>query len=468
MNETSKLETENISKLLISLALPSIIAQLVNLLYNIVDRIYIGHLPDSSNALGGLAVALPVITIITAVTQLFGTGGAPLAAIKLGEKDQEGAEKIMMNSFVGLITSGVVLTILILIFAKPLLYLFGADSSTIQYGLDYIRIYALGTIFVQISIGMNAYINTQGYAKMGMATVIIGAILNIILDPILIFIFDMGVKGAAIATIFSQFVSAVWVLYFLNGNHITLRMRRNFMKPDFKILLSIMALGVSPFIMVMTESFLQISFNQSMSKYGGTLAVSTMAILFSLSQFITLPLQGLAQGAQPITSYNFGAKRLDRVRDCFKLLFKICLSASLIIGITVMVFSKNFAALFSSDPDVQHFGEWAIRIYLFGLSIFGAQIACQQSFMALGQAKKSILMALFRKIILLIPLIFIFPMILGNTNFAANMAQPIAHYCKDSARVFAVLFAEPVSDIFACVTTTVLFLNFYKNSLKEE
>ena len=459
------LGTGSIGKLLFSLAIPAIVAQLVNLLYNIVDRIYIGHLPESSAALGGLSIALPIITMIMAITQLFGAGGAPLAAIRLGQKNKDDAEKIMMTSFTSLICSGVIITIVVLLFAEPLLYMFGADASTINYGLSYIKIYAVGTVFVQISIGMNNYINTQGFAKIGMMTVLIGAILNIILDPIFIFALDMGVKGAALATIISQGVSAVWVLKFLFGQDSTIKMRKQYIKPDMKILLSILSLGVSPFIMASTESILQISFNNSMLMYGGTLAVSSMAILMSLTQLLTYPIQGICMGAQPIMSYNFGAGDYARVRKCFKLLFKVCLTASFIVSGLVMLFSKNFAAIFSSNPDVQSFAKWAIRIYMFGLLLFGAQIACQQSFMSLGQAKRSLMMALFRKAILLIPLIFILPAVLGNSSLAASMAEPVAAYCNDSARVFCVLLAEPISDICAAIVTTSLFLQFYRTKL---
>lgn len=466
-NTTDKLGTESIPKLLLSLSIPSIIAQVVNLLYNIVDRIYIGHLADSSAALGGLAVALPIITLIMAITQLFGAGGAPLAAIKLGQGNKADAEKTMMNSFTSLLISGVFLTIVVLLFAEPLLYLFGADGSTIGYGTSYIRIYAVGTLFVQIAIGMNAYITTQGFARIGMATVLIGAILNIGLDPLFIFVFNMGVQGAALATIISQGVSAVWVLKFLFGKNSTMKLRKEYVMPDIKIILSIMALGVSPFIMSATEGFLQISFNNQMLTYGSTLAVSTMSILLSLSQLLTFPIQGICMGAQPIMSYNYGANNYERVRSCFKLLFKVCLSASLILGSLVLIFSGGFASIFTSNPDGQRFAAWAIRIYIFGLLFFGAQIACQQSFMALGQVKRSLLMALFRKVILLIPLIFIIPTIFGDSGFASTIAQPIMQYTKDGARVFCVLLAEPISDIIAAATTTGLFINFYKTHLQD-
>lgn len=468
MAESNKnLGTDSIGRLLLSMAVPSIVAQVVNLLYNIVDRIYIGHLPESSAALGGLSIALPIITMIMAITQLFGAGGAPLAAIKMGQKNNDGAEKIMMNSFTSLIVSGVIITMIVLLFAEPLLYLFGANAETISYGLSYIRIYAAGTLFVQIAIGMNNYINTQGYTTMGMATVLIGAVLNIILDPIFIFAFNMGVKGAALATIISQCISAVWVLKFLFGSKSALKLRKKNIKPDLRIITSIMALGVSPFIMAATESLLQISFNNQMLLYGRTLAVSTMSILMSLTQLLTYPIQGICMGAQPIMSYNYGANNYSRVRECFKLLFKVCLLSSMILGGTVLFFSKGFASIFTNNPDGQSFAEWAIRIYMFGLLFFGAQIACQQSFMALGQAKRSLMMALFRKVILLIPLVFILPEVLGESNLAIAVSQPVVQYCNDSARVFCVLLAEPISDILAAAVTSSLFLQFYRTKLKD-
>ncbi len=466
MATRNELGTKKIKPLLISLAVPAIIAQLVNLVYNMVDRIYIGNMADGTTAMAGLAVALPVITIINAFTQLIGTGGAPLAAIKLGEDNKDGAEKIMTNSFVMLILSGILITVSILLFKEPMLYLFGADEVTVVPALQYISIYAYGTIFVQISIGMNAYINTQGYAKFGMYTVLIGAILNIILDPIFIFVLEMGVSGAALATIISQGVSAIWVLYFFMHSS-NLKIRKEYFKPDFKIVLGTMALGVSPFIMSSTESLLQVSFNNQLSIYGGSMAVGTMAILLSMYQMITLPIVGLSMGAQPIMSYNYGAKNYARVRESFKFLFKLCVSYSIIAGTCMLLFAPTFARIFSSDPLTIEFAGWALRVYLVGSLLFGAQLACQQSFMALGQAKKSLSMALFRKVILLIPLLYILPTVLGDSQFAHAMAEPIMQYTNDGAKTFAVLFAEPISDILAAITTTTLFYNFYKKKLKE-
>ncbi len=465
MARKEELGSKKISTLLKELAIPAIFAMMVTLLYNMVDRIYIGNMTDGTVGMAGLAIAVPVITLIQAFTMMFGTGGAPLSAIKLGENDKDGAEKIMSTSFSSLILVGLMLTVVIEVFKVPILTLFGADAQTIKPAMEYISIYALGTVFVQITQGMNAYINTQGYAKMGMCTVLIGAVLNIILDPVFIFGLDMGIKGAALATIISQAVSAVWVLHFLIVQS-PMKLRKEYLIPDVKVLGSIMMLGVSPFIMNSTESLLQISFNNQLTAYGGGMAVGTMAILLSLYQMINLPIVGICQGAQPILSYNYGARNYDRVKEAFKLAFKICVGYSLTAAGLMIVFSPVFARIFSSDASTIEFASWAIRIYLFGGLIFGAQLVCQQSFMALGQAKRSLLMALLRKVILLIPLIYVLPAVLGESAFAAGMGSPINHLVKDAAKTFCVLFAEPIADITAAIVTTLTFVQFYKTKLK--
>lgn len=464
MARKEELGSKKISVLLRELAIPAIFAMLVTLLYNMVDRIYIGNMENGTVGMAGLAIAVPVITLIQAFTMMFGTGGAPLSAIKLGENDKAGAERIMCTSFSTLVVVGIVLTVVIELFQVPILTLFGADAQTLQPAMEYIRIYALGTVFVQITQGMNAYINTQGFAKTGMFTVLIGAVLNIILDPIFIFGFDMGIKGAALATILSQAVSAIWVLYFLITQS-PMKLRKEYLIPDMKVLGSIMMLGVSPFIMSSTESLLQISFNNQLTQFGGGMAVGTMAILLSLYQMINMPIAGICQGAQPILSYNYGAKNYQRVKDTFKLTFKVCMCYSLSAAGLMLVFSPMFARIFSSDPSTIEFTSWAIRIYLFGGLIFGAQLVCQQSFMALGQAKRSLLMALLRKVILLIPLIYILPLVLGDTSFAAQMGASVAHLVKDASRTFCVFLAEPVADITAAVVTSLTFLQFYKDTL---
>ena len=377
----------SVGKLLLSLALPAIVAQLVNVLYNIVDRIFIGRMASGEVAMAGVGVAFPIIMIISAFSALIGMGGAPLAAIKMGEKDNEGAEKIISNSFSTLIIIGLICTIVFLIFKEDLLWAFGASDATIGYAVDYLTIYLIGTVFVQIALGMNPFINTQGFAKIGMVTVVIGAIINIVLDPIFIFKLNLGVKGAALATILSQFGSAIWVLTFLFGKKSILKIRVNYLAPKFKVLLPIVALGVSPFIMQSTESLVLISMNNKLQLYGGDLAVGAMTIMSSIMQIVTLPLMGLSQGAQPIISYNFGAKNIERVKRTFKLLLTSCLTYTFIMWAALMVFPEVFVGIFNNKPELVEITSWSMRIFFGGIFIFGAQIACQQTFLALGQAK---------------------------------------------------------------------------------
>lgn len=444
----TNLGEESIGKLLVSLALPAIVAQLVNVLYNIVDRIFIGRMADGEIAMAGVGVAFPIIMIISAFSALIGMGGAPIAAIKMGEKDNDGAEKIISNSFSTLIIIGLICTIGFLIFKEDLLRAFGASDSTIGYAIEYLTIYLIGTVFVQIALGMNPFINTQGFAKTGMITVIIGAIINIVLDPIFIFGLNLGVKGAALATIISQFVSAIWVLAFLFGKKSILKIRVGYLVPDLKVLLPIVALGVSPFIMQSTESLVLISMNNKLQMYGGDLAVGAMTIMSSIMQIVTLPLMGLSQGAQPIISYNFGAKNIDRVKKTFKLLLISCLIYTFTMWISLMIFPEIFVSIFNNKQELIEITSWSMRIFFGGIFMFGAQIACQQTFLALGQAKISLIMALLRKVVLLVPLIFILPM-----------------FFEDKLK--AVLFAEPISDIIAALTTITVFTIFYKKTFSK-
>lgn len=439
----------SVGRLLFKLAVPAIIAQLVNVLYNIVDRIFIGRIPNGDIAMAGVGVAFPVIMIISAFSALIGMGGAPLAAIKMGEKDKDGAEKILSNSFSTLIILSIILTLIIFIFKEKLLWAFGASDVTINYALDYLSIYLMGTIFVQIALGMNTFINTQGFAKMGMVTVMVGAAVNIALDPILIFGFNMGVKGAAVATVLAQMVSAIWVLVFFFGKKSILRIRKEFLKPEFKVVFGIMALGISPFIMQATESLVIISMNNQLLKYGGDLAVSSMTIMSSIMQIVMLPMMGLTQGAQPIISYNYGAKKIDRVKKTFKLLITCCLTYTSIMWLGLMLKPDLFVLLFNNNPKLIEITSWSIRIYFAGIFLFGAQIACQQTFLALGEAKKSLILALLRKIILLIPLIYILPAILND-------------------KLMATLLAEPVADIISAATTIICFVIFYKKVLSKK
>lgn len=464
-SKNKKLSEEKIPKLIISLAIPSVIAQLVTMLYNMVDRIYIGHTADGTTAMAALGITLPIITLINAFTMLFGMGGAPLCAISLGENKKDNAEKIMANSFICLVISSILITLFVLLFKEPILYLFGADLTTINSAKSYISFYIIGTIFIQLTVGMNAYINTQGFTKIGMKTTLLGAVLNIILDPIFIYLLNMGIKGAAIATVISQGISCVWVLKFLTSKKSTVKLRKAYFKPNFKIIGSICALGISTFIMISTESLLQISFNNRLSIYGGTTAVGVMSIMNTLMQCISLPTQGIMIGTQPVLSYNYGAKDFKRVREGFKFAIKLTTGTTIIIACSIMFFSDIFVKIFTNDTTYIQFARWSIKVFLVGMTIFGLQICCQQSFMALGQAKASLCMALLRKVILLIPLIYILPIVFGNFEFAKIISMPIAGFVKDSPRVFLALLAEPVSDIIAAITTTALFAKFYNKNL---
>ena len=421
------------------LALPAVTAQLVNMLYNIVDRIYIGHIPDvGAAALTGVGVTFPVIMVIAAFSALIGMGGAPRASIKMGQKDDAGAEEIMGNCLTVLVGISVVLTAVFLFFGRDLLLLFGASEDTIGYASSYMNIYVCGTIFVQLALGMNSFISSQGFAKTSMITVVIGAAINIALDPLFIFTFGLGVQGAALATILSQAVSAVWVMCFLRGKKTHLRIRRCYLRPKASVMLPVLALGVSPFIMQSTESLVNIALNSSLQTYGGDLAVGAMTILASLMQVLTLPIMGIAQGAQPIAGFNFGAGKNDRVRKTFQLLLISSVTFSTVLWLAMMLIPQVFISLFNNDPDLMKVTVWAVRIYMGGAFALGAQFACQQTFIAVGQAKVSLLLALLRKIVLLIPLIYILP------NFFAD-------------RVFAVFLAEPVSDLLAATITVITF-----------
>lgn len=440
---------DKVGSLLFKLAVPAIIAQLVNVLYNIVDRIFIGRIPNGDIAMAGVGVGFPIILIISAFSALIGMGGAPLAAIKMGEEDNDGAEQILSNSFSMLIMLGIILTTIFLIFKEPLLWAFGASDATIGFANDYLTTYIIGTIFVQIALGMNPFINTQGFAKIGMMTVMIGAVINIVLDPIFIFTFNMGVKGAALATILAQIVSAIWVMKFLFGKDSKLKIRAKHLVPNVKVVITIVSLGVSPFIMQATESLVLISLNNMVKLHGGDLAVGAMTIMSSISQIILLPLVGLSQGAQPIISYNYGSKQLDRVREAFKLLFKWSIAFTIAMWALLMVFPEVFVSIFNNKPELVEITSWSIRIFFAGSILRGAQIACQQTFLALGKAKISVLLALLRKIVLLIPLIFILPIFMEN-------------------KLKGVLMAEPVADIIAVTVTTICFAVFYKNTLSDK
>lgn len=449
MSQEVDLGKEPVGHLLFILAVPAITSQVVNALYNMVDRMYIGHIPEvGSAALTGVGVCFPIIMIISAFAYLFGMGGAPRASIFMGKKDNDTAEKILGNCTTSLMIIAVLLTVLVLIFQEPLLYLFGASENTIGYAMDYMTIYAIGTIFVQLTLGLNAFISAQGFSKISMLTVVIGAVTNIVLDPIFIFGLNMGVQGAAVATVMSQALSAIWAFWFLSGKNTILKLKRENLKINFHILLPCIALGVAPFAMQATESVLVLCFNSSLLKYGGDLAVGAMTILSSVMQFAMLPLQGLTQGGQPIISYNYGAKQGDRVQKAFKLQTISCFSYSSILWLLIMIFPSLFVAIFTSDPQLTEITIWALRIYMAGVLLMGIQISCQQTFIAFGNSKKSAFLAVFRKILVLIPLIYILPMFISN-------------------QVFAVFLAEPIADTIAVLTTSTMFYFEMKNKMKE-
>lgn len=448
MKENSELGTAPVGKLLFKLAAPAVAAQIINVLYNIVDRIYIGHMEDvGALALTGVGVCMPLILLVSASAAFVSMGGAPRASIKMGEKKYQEAETILGNSASLLVIVSVLLTAIILVFGHPLLLMFGASENTIGFAWDYMKIYGLGTIFVQLSLGLNAFITTQGFASTSMLTVLIGAVLNIILDPIFIFVFDMGVQGAALATIASQAVSACWVVCFLSGKKTTLHLRRKNLRLQSKVILPCMALGISPFIMQSTESLLSICFNFSLLKYGGDIAVGAMSIVSSVMQFSMLPLIGLTQGAQPIISYNYGARNPKRVGRVFRLLVRSSLVYSVSLWALVMLFPTFFARIFTHDAAFIDYTAWALRIYMAVSLVMGIQLACQQTFLAIGNAKASLFLAILRKIILLIPLIFILPQVIAD-------------------QVFAVFLAEPVADLIAVTVTVSLFAVQFRKTLK--
>ena len=442
------LGTAPVGKLLAQLAIPAVVAQIVNLLYNIVDRIYIGHMPDvGAHALTGVGLFLPILMLINAFAMMAGAGGAPRAAIAMGQGDRDRAEKIMANCFTMLLIFAVVLTGVFYVSAPALLRLFGASDVTLPYAVSYARIYILGSICVLVVMGMNTFITTQGFAKISMLTTVIGAVINIVLDPIFIYALGMGVKGAALATVLSQAVGAIWILRFLTGKKTILRLKLSNMKLQLPIIGPCLALGISTFVMLSTESLLSMSFTSSLAKYGGDLAVGAMTIITSVSQLVTMPLSGICQGAQPIVSFNYGAGNDERVKKTFRMELLICAGYATAFWAMLMICPTVFASIFNNNPDLVGYTGWAIRIYMAGIFAMGFQLVCQQSFMALGQAKVSLLLACLRKIILLIPLIFLLPLFFQN-------------------KVFAVFLAEPVSDIVAATVTVIVFAMQFKKILE--
>lgn len=448
-NDKNFLGTAPIGKLLLKLSIPTVIAQLINMLYNVVDRIYIGHIPgEGSLALTGVGVCMPIIMIVTAFAALISSGGAPRASICMGKQDNKSAEQILGNCFSLQIVVSIVLTVVLLIWNKDLLMAFGASKNTLGYATDYMHIYALGTLFVQLTLGMNAFITAQGFTTTSMVSVLIGVICNITLDPVFIFVFNMGVKGAALATVLSQAISTIWVVVFLSGKKTQLHLLKKYMDLKPKIFLPCVALGLATFIMQASESVVTVCFNSSLLHYGGDIAVGAMTILTSVMQFAMLPLQGIAQGSQPIASYNYGAKNADRVKKTFRLLVITCLTYSTLLWAAVQIIPKVFVSIFTSDAKLVAFTAPMLKIYLGGLFLFGIQIACQITFTSLGKAVNSIIVAVVRKFVLLLPLIYIMPHIVSNPTIGVYMAEPIA-------------------DIIAVLFTSVLFTFQFKKALAQ-
>ena len=451
---TNDLGRDRVGTLLVRLALPAIAAQLINALYNIVDRMYIGHIEGVGDlALTGLGVCFPVLMFISALSALVGMGGGSRAAIRMGEGREDLANEILGSCAALLAVISAAVTVVFQLLKEPMLLLFGASGNTIGYAADYLGVYLWGTLFVQVSLGLNNFITTQGFSTYSMATVVIGAVTNIVLDPIFIFGFGMGVKGAALATILSQAVSAVWVLKFLTGSKTKWHLRREHLRPQAKVVLPALALGaspfgVSPFIMQSTESLVNIALNSSLKHYGGDLYVGAMTIASSIMQVLWMPFQGLAQGAQPIIGYNYGAGSLDRVKRCFSLMLRFSLLLSVAGWAAVELFPGVFVALFNNKPELVALTVRVLRIYMAGFFMMGLQSACQQTFVALGQARVSLFLALLRKVILLIPLIYLLPLLLtGN-------------------QVFAVYLAEPAADLLAATATGLVFLRRFPRILE--
>ncbi len=438
MNEENRMGTEPIKKLLFKMAVPTVLAQVVNLLYNIVDRMYVGRIEGIGTlALGGLGISFPILILISAFSYLIGAGGSARAAIFMGKKENRTAEKILGSCTLMTLIASAFLTVFFLIFREPVLILFGATAENLPYAMEYTQIYLYGTVFVLISLGLNMFITNQGFTKTSMATVCIGAVLNIILDPIFIFGFNMGVRGAALATIISQCVSAIWVLFFLTSKHTILKIKLSDLRLPKAVVGGVISLGVSPFIMQSTECLVQLVFNRGMRTYGNNDYIALMSILFSLTQMIWMPLQGISQGAQPIIGYNFGAGNKERVKYAFKLLFAVNVAFSVFTILLVEIFPQVFLGFFTPDQNVILIGKNALRLFLAGMALMGAQSACQQTFLALGQAKISMFLALLRKVILLIPLAVILP--------ALGMG------------VWGFFLAEALSDVIAATVTTTMF-----------
>lgn len=449
MNDKDFLGTAPVGRLLRKLAIPTVLAQLVNMLYNIVDRIYIGHMPtDGDLALTGVGLCMPIILIVSAFAALVSAGGAPRASIFMGQRRMDEAEEAMGGCFTLQIVTSAVLTAALLLWNRQFLMAFGGSDNTIEYAAAYMNIYALGTVFVQLTLGMNAFISAQGFTRISMTSVLIGATCNIVLDPLFIYALDMGVQGAAVATIISQAASCTWVLAFLFGKRTLLRIRRGYLRIRWRVVAPCLALGLASFIMQSSESVIAMCFNESLQTYGGDTAVGAMTILTSVMQFAMLPLQGLGQGAQPILSYNYGAGNKARVKAAFFCLLKVSLAYSIALCALVELFPQVFVSIFTPKAELIAFASRALRVYMGGLAIFGLQVACQMAFISLGNALASITVAVVRKFVLLLPLIYIVPQFVADKTMGVYMAEPIA-------------------DIIAVTFTGILFVFQFRKALRK-
>jgi putative MATE family efflux protein len=446
--QNDRLRTENPGKLLVEMAIPAICAQLIAIIYNTVDRIYIGRMDNGTMAMAGIGLCMPIVTVLTSLTGMFGRGGSPLAAISLGKDDHERAEQYLGNSVSSLILISLLVSLLVLLLKEPILLMFGASSNTLSYASDYISVYLCGTIFVQLTVGMNYYITTQGFARTAMMTTMIGAVLNMILDPLFIFTMHMGIRGAALATVEAQLVSCIFVLRFLLGKKTKLRLRLKNMRFRWPIMKEIMELGLAPFFMTGSEGILQICFNMQAMRYGGDLAVSVMTILFSMFQFVNLPCLGIAQGSQPIVGFNYGAKEYGRVRRTLHHAVVAATVYSFAVTTLMTAFPAFFIRLFNSDPELVALGSKMLRIYIFGTFFIGATSLYQQTYTSLGDGKMSFFFAFLRKVILLIPFLYIFPAVLPWG-------------------IYAVVLAEPVSDLTTTICNRIYFQHFLSKKLAD-
>lgn len=451
MIDENTLSNSPVGKTLFRLALPTVVAGVINMLYNVVDRVYIGHMGENSAlALTGVGVCLPLIMFVSAFSAFTATGSAPRASIFLGNGEKDKAERLLSVSLVIQVIISLILTALLLIFHRPLLLAFGASINTIEYASRYMSVYALGTVFVEVTLGLNAFITAQGRTVVSMLVVLTGAVLNIILDPIFIYAFDMGVEGAAWATVISQMVSAVLCVIYLTGKKSMMRLDLSLVKGSFKLFLPSFLLGLSSFVMQSTESLISICFNSSLLRYGGDLAVGAMTICSSVMQMALLPLQGIAQGAQPLSSYNYGKGNMERVKLCYKTLLCVCFTYSALLWGTVELFPRFFASIFTSESSLISYSIPIIRIYMAMLGLMGILISSQMTFVSIGSALSSVSIALVRKIVLLIPLIFIMPRL-----FPENA-------------VYAIFFSEPIADFLAITFTVIVFSIQFPKALRNK